>query len=107
MRYQQSMYSETSDKGHSKCILIHTLYKITSERGQTSQQRTHQTYSSIHTLYKITSERGRLLYKGQWVPLFGGFKGVSTRQRQGEGMQLCIEGEMLAVTKFKSHNDAV
>ena len=45
-------YSETSDKGHS-------------ERGQTSQQRTHQLYSSIHTLYKITSERGQPLYKGQ------------------------------------------
>ena len=34
-------------------------------------------YSSIHTLYKITSERGQPLYKGQtggsqWCPLFGG-----------------------------------
>ena len=31
------LYSETSDKGHSK-------------RGQTSQQRTSQKYSCIHTL---------------------------------------------------------
>ena len=53
------MYSETSDKGHS-------------ERGQTSQQRTHHLYSSIHTLYKITSERGQPLYKGQ----MGGPNGV-------------------------------
>ena len=57
-------YSGTSDKGHS-------------ERGQTSQQRTHNLYSSIHTLYEITSERGQPLYKGQtsgsqWCPLFGG-----------------------------------
>ena len=37
-------------------------------------------------------------------------KGVSTCQRRGEGMQLsysCIEGEMLAITKFKSRNDAI
>ena len=59
-----SIYSETSDNGHS-------------ERGQTSQQRTHHLYSSIHNLYKITSERGQPLYKGQtggsqWCPLFGG-----------------------------------
>ena len=33
------MYSETSDKGHS-------------ERGQTSQQRTHQMYSSIRLCTK-------------------------------------------------------
>ena len=59
-----SRYSKTSNKGHS-------------ERGQTSQQRTRHLYSSIHTLYKITSERGQPLYKGQtgvsqWCPLFGG-----------------------------------
>ena len=35
------------------------------KRGQTSQQRTHQVYSSTHTLYKITCERGQPLYKGQ------------------------------------------
>ncbi len=57
--------SETSDKGHS-------------ERGQTSEQRTNQKYSSIlYTLHKITSERGQPLYKGenagsQVCPLFGG-----------------------------------
>ena len=37
-------------------------------------------------------------------------KGVSTRRRRGEGMQLsysCIEGEMLAVTKFKSKSDTL
>ena len=37
-------------------------------------------------------------------------KGVSSHRRRREGMQLsysCIEGEMLAVTKFKSRNDAV
>ena len=33
---------------------------------------------NVHTLYKITSERGQPLYKGQnaksqWCPLFGGF----------------------------------
>ena len=58
------VYSETSDKGHS-------------ERGQTSQQRTRHLYSSIHTLYRITSGRGQPLYKGQtggsqWCPLFRG-----------------------------------
>ena len=44
----------------------HPIDKGHSERGQTSQQRTHQMYSSIyiHTLYKITSERGQPLYKG-------------------------------------------
>ncbi len=57
-------YSETSDKGPS-------------ERGQTSEQWTNQKYSSIHTLYKITSKRGQPLYKGQnpgsrMCPLFGG-----------------------------------
>ena len=34
-------------------------------------------YSRMHTLYKITSKRGQPLYKGQmggsqWCPLFGG-----------------------------------
>ena len=36
-------------------------------------------------------------------------KSVSTRLRRGEAMQLsysCIEGEMLAVTKFKSKSDS-
>ena len=36
--------------------------------------------------------------------------GVSTRRRRGEGMQLlysCIEGDMLAVTKFKSKSDTL
>ena len=38
-------------------------------------------YSSIHTLYKITSERGQPLYKGQNV--FGGFTVQPVEQAHG------------------------
>ena len=47
----ENMYSETSDKGHSK-------------RGQISQQRTSQG-ALVCVLIKITSERGQPLYKVQ------------------------------------------
>ena len=48
------------------------------DKPSTSQQRTHPMYC-IHTLYKITSRRGQPLYKGQnaWVPIMI----VSTIQR--------------------------